>query len=207
MTTMLRRFGHIVEHAPNNIAGALRQAPAMAGFVGMAQVAPQSDDPWQIEGGDPWAAGAATMLSTPSQPSQSPPAAAAAQAAAPQESYPAVEHAEAYDSGTDTDTSSAMSNTPLNYQANEYRGLSPWQIDAKLFWEMKKAKRTWRRHMNKPTRKVRRFLNNNDGYFKGKGKGNGKGGRRFAFLETMNDSTIDEVFYGGKMEKPWQRKA
>ena len=75
--------------------------------------------------------------------------------------------------------------------------MTPEQLDEHLFWLYQEAKSRWRKHMSKPTRKVRRFIRKRrNGRFKGKGKG--KGHRRFAFLSEMSDEDYDSVFYGGK---------
>ena len=78
--------------------------------------------------------------------------------------------------------------------------MSPSQIDAQIYWEYRAAKRQWRRHMGRPTRKVRKFLKRNTGHrlLRGKGKGRGRGAQRYAFLAELSQDEVDEVFFGGK---------
>ena len=54
--------------------------------------------------------------------------------------------------------------------------------------------------MGKLTRRMRRLL-------KQRGKGTGKGKSRFQFLETLDDDTYDDIFYGGKGGGRGNRKA
>ena len=197
MTAMLRRIGHIIEHAPNNIASALRNPPGtMAGFAGMAAdggggEAP-AQDPWHTEGLDPWAAAAASSSPQAAAPAY-PAAAAPAAGEVPPPPEPYV------DSGTDTDTSSDHSFN-IDYSDQRFANLSPGQIDAKIYWEYGTAKRQWRRHMGRPTRKVRKFLKKNTGHrlLRGKGKGRGRGAQRYAFLAELSQDQVDEVFFGGR---------
>ena len=187
MSTTLRRIGHILEHAPGNIAGALRDRPSSGWFVednfaGMVDASPQSGggtgDPWVDQGLDPWASAAAAY----------PVAASSSEAPVAAASTPASEIA----SGTDTDTESDDA-ASLDYAAAEYTGLTPEQLDEHLFWTYQEAKTKWRKHMHKPTRKVRRFFKK-----RRKGKGKGKGRNRFAFLTEMSDQEYDSMFFGGK---------
>ena len=62
-----------------------------------------------------------------------------------------------------------------------------------MFFQYQEAKANWRKHMHKPTRRVRKFAKRS-----GKGKGGGKGWSRFSFLAEMPDGEYDEFFYGGK---------
>ena len=52
--------------------------------------------------------------------------------------------------------------------------------------------------MNKPTRRVRRFVKRKGKGRSRKGTGRGRGKRRFAFLGDMMDNEIDNLFFGGK---------
>ena len=70
-------------------------------------------------------------------------------------------------SGSDTDTVSSIGE--LDYNAHELHHMTDAQLDEHLFWQYQHAKSRWRKHMRKPTRKVRRFVKRT-----GKGKG-GKG--------------------------------
>jgi hypothetical protein len=72
------------------------------------------------------------------------------------------------DSGTDTDTSSddgtEVINTTFDINGPEHI------VQEQIYWQMRNAKRLWRRYTHKPVRKVRRFVRKN--------KGKGKGGKR-----------------------------
>ena len=80
----------------------------------------------------------------------------------------------------------------------ELRNLSPHELDDHLFWAYQKAKSRWRKHMQKPVRRVRRFIRRSG---KGKGCSKGKGASRFEFLARMDDFAIDAAFFGGKAGK------
>ena len=214
MSVALRRIGHILEHAPNNIATQLRTPQASgwfvgapssepSGFLGLAgNASPQdggahqpADDPWQTEGLDPWAASGAASSQAPIAPSGG---------AAGSSAFPAHQASpEGYFSGTDTDTASDTSRPVVDYSSAEFHGMTPQQVDEHLFWIYTEAKSRWRKHMNKPTRKARRFVRKNSSHRslrgKGLGKGKGKGGAsRFTFLSEMSEVDYDAIFYGGK---------
>ena len=71
-------------------------------------------------------------------------------------------------SDTDSDTISSFCE-PLNYENDdELQHLEPAEVDEHLFWAYQQAKIRWRRQMQKPVSRVRRFI-------KKKGKGRGKG--------------------------------
>ena len=191
MQLTLRRMGHILEQTPHNIASQLRTAPNRA-F--MAQQTSGAQEPWQAGQQDPWQ----DPASDPWQPAGSQGHAPAAPAMAPQTPQPHSGTESTYYSATVGQYSGADSDTlssdcePINYQEDvELRGITPEQIDAHLFWAYQKAKSRWRRHMQKPVRRTRRFIRR-----KGKGKGRGKGASRYSFLADMNDDEVEEVFFG-----------
>ena len=191
MQLTLRRMGHILEQAPHNVATQLRSAPSRAFMASAASGAGSSawhePDPWQDH--DPWQPGYSTAWS---------PGAASSShaAAAPAEQYDAYYiPTEGGQSATDTETESS-SGAPLDYRGDpELRNLSPHEVNEHLFWTYQKAKSRWRKHMQKPVRRVRRFLRRGG---KGHSKGKGKGSSRFDFLANMDDAVVDTVFFGGK---------
>ena len=191
MQLTLRRMGHILEQTPGNIASQLRAAPNRA-FV--TQQSEGSAEPWQSDQPDPWQNPAADpWQASASMPGQAQAAASSSQPAARDAGQGGAYYAPAAegDSGTDTDTISSLCE-PLNYQEEEeLRGMTPEQMDAHLFWTYQRAKSRWRRHMQKPVRRARRFIRR-----KGKGKGRGKGASRFSFLADMDDTEVEETFFG-----------
>ena len=100
--------------------------------------------------------------------------------------------------GTDTDTASSIEDQTLADPVIDALPLA--QQDEHYFWNYQRGKSQWRRHMKKPTRKVRRFVKT-----KGKGKGNGK--HRFSFLSTMGDEEYDGIFFGGKGKSKGTRRS
>ena len=169
LSMSLRRMGHILESSYGNIASQLQRQPTRQFFAGpggsgwQTTVAPNADpleDPWH-QGADPWAAAAP----------QSNPSFATWQGAAPQAAQQfqmtAAPQEETIDSGTDTDTESSGDEMP-DYR--ECSGMTPAQVDSHLYWQYQRAKSNWRRHMNKPTRRARRFVKRRFG---------GKGGKSF----------------------------
>ena len=119
---------------------------------------------------------------------------------APDSAFPANETVIPIDNGTDTDTLSSYG--AEEFDDTDVQGMTPAEVDEHLFWAYQRSKSRWRRHMHKPTRRVRRFLKRRG---KGKGKGRGKGGKGFgrgqswfSFMTEMTDDEIDEVFFGRK---------
>ena len=76
-------------------------------------------------------------------------------------------------SGTDTDTSSDDGIEPLDITV-DMNG-TEHEVQERVYWQMRNAKRQWRRFSHKPLRKVRRLIR------KRKGKGNG-GRKSVSFL-------------------------
>ena len=213
MLMMMRRMGHILENSAHNLAHQLRTPPASVfptwggggtyqqqppGLAFPAALANAAPDPWATA--DPWGGGGVAA--------QHPPAAAYpgiptahpwntdAWTAPQAHAYPAL----AVDTGdgTDTDTASSIEDqTPADPAIDS---LPLAQQDEHYFWNYQKGKSQWRRHMKKPTRKVRRFV-------KTKGKGKGKGKHRFSFLSTMGDDEYDSIFFGGKGKSKGKRRS
>ena len=197
MQLTLRRMGHILEQAPGNVASHLRSASSRAYMVDTAGDA--GANPWQEP--DPW------LDQDPWQPVYSPSARSPGAAASSQEQHDAY-YVPSADGQSDTDTETeSSSGAPLDYRGDpELQNLSPQQIDEHLFWTYQQAKSRWRKHMQKPVRRVRKFLRRS-GKGKARGKGKGKGSSRFDFLANMDDSAVDAVFFGGKGKPKGKRRS
>ena len=120
-------------------------------------------DPWTQPELDPWGqAGAAA-----SEPATWAGAAAWSPPTAPDTAFLAgTAGANAWDSGTDTDTSDDDGTETLDDQ--DLRGLEHLRAQEQAFWAYRTAKRRWRRYTGEPVRRARRFA-------KRQGKGKGKG--------------------------------
>ena len=103
-----------------------------------------------------------------------------------------------YDSGTDTDTASSEGNTTYDLDFLPEIASHPGAVAQYLFWTSERAKKAWRSYMQKPVRKVRRFL-----WKTGKGTGKGKGGgKRFGkgngtvpqHLASLQDAQMEQLF-------------
>ena len=181
----MRRMGHILEGSPNNIASQLRAPPAGAFFTGFGAEQPaEQQDPWAT-GPDPWG-GSGTYAAVPTQPSAAGPSNAM---------VPAAAYWTDQDSGTDSDTISSVGNT--QHDESDLIGLTGEQRSEQIWWAYEKSKSRWRKLMNKPTRKTRRFIKKNHTGPKGKGK------QRFAFLGNLSDEDIANAFYGKGNKKGW----
>ena len=209
MCMTIRRMGHIRENAPHNIAHALRgdrgntmfaESPNMAFPVTpYAQAAPAAPDPWMTA--DPWGGQAANLPQAfqqqqsampetwsnqhhQSQPTQSP------------QAFPIQTQWQAGESDADTDSNTESSlGDAINYAAPEFAGLTHPQISEKLWWNMARSKSLWRKHMNKPVRKARRFFKKSFPQLR-QPKGKGKG--RYHAMTNMDAHQHDQVFFGGK---------
>ena len=171
--TSLRRMGHIIEHAPGNIASALRSKGSggkgqQLYFAGQEQEVGwgQSEHSW-AEPEHSWAGPAMSHESPDDWGS---------------------------DAGTDTDTQSSQGEPfpdPLP-EGDE-------DVTEQLYWAYQQAKSQWRRHMQKPVRAVRRFARR---YLRNKGKGKGSFGKGkgrpnvSAFLAALDDAEVAQVFKG-----------
>ena len=174
LRVQLRRMGHVLEHAPGNIASSLRDnnARGQRAFLLNPEAEPpegQRPEQWPEPSGYGWAGAA----------------------------MPADEHDnDDSEAGTDTDTASS-SGMPYPEPLPE----GEEDVTEQLFWAYQHAKSQWRRHMQKPTRAVRRFTRR---YIRTKGKGKGRG-RGFpgkgrpnvgAFLAALEEHEVEQVFKG-----------
>ena len=91
------------------------------------------------------------------------------------------------DADTDSNIESSLGED-INYAAQEFTGLTTQQISEKLWWAISRSKNLWRKHMQKPVRKARRFFKRSFPQLR-QPKGKGKG-RYNAMIQT------DELRYG-----------
>ena len=211
LETQLRRIGHIVENSPHNLGSYTRsqrhsnQHFAIDGWTGdawptdgdaQAYVVGQGQpDPW-AGGNDPWTVGA---QQAPQQATAyTPPA------NAQQQQYLAGA-ADDDDEFTDSETDSSDAED-LDYAAMGLTTYTPAQTDEHMYWQYRQAKKNWRSHMRKPTRRIRRFFKRRKGKGKGAPSAKGKGKRRFAFLEAATTEEWDSQFYGGKSRSKGKRR-
>ncbi|CAE7940212.1 unnamed protein product [Symbiodinium sp. KB8] len=196
LKVQLRRMGHILERSPGNIAASLR---------GPGGLHPNSTRTYLAE------AGAGTQ---PPQPSAESWGEGWSQSAVPtwhaSDSYsqPHAEpvwYAEDSDNGTDTDTASSSGETVVP-QATPEGDTDPSSLTEYLFWAYTRAKAAWRKHLNKPTRAVRRHTRRYI-YSRSKGlkgfKGKGYKGRPnvSTFLAELGDDEVEYVFKGMRKGK------
>ena len=176
----LRRVGRVLERSYGNIATSLT-VPPQHGFA-TAQAFPAGAPDWSAQpaeshpSGDPWAAPGATDPWGGTIPPNN-------------AAYPAGMPAAA--SSGDAAADSSSSETASRYGECDYSGMAgytPAQVDEELFFEYQRAKHQWRKHMGRPTRRVRSFVKR-----KGKGKG-GKGKNRYNSLPAMPDEEYDQIF-------------
>ena len=192
LKTQLRRMGHVLEHAPGNIASSLRsqRTPGRQNFWAHTETEtpssvwhategnmPNAWDTYPEHGGAPntnWeteSAGTTAWL---------------------------AQDFEISDGNTDTDTSSSDGATELPACTPEGSHDDP-AIGEHLFWAYQRAKSQWRRCSQKPTRTVRRHVRRfirNKGAGKGyrpKGKGKGRPNPS-AFLASLSDEEVQQVF-------------
>ena len=206
----LRRMGHILEHAPNNIANALRsgqrptflaQSTETQAFVAQPGVSSNSamwpdagtgnaymaQDGYAAQGWGSSGSGfsgwgeSSTIVSEPANAWW-------------------TELDDAWGSDTDTDTASSTGETVLPQETPE--GLTDdAAVGEHLFWAYARAKAQWRKFMGRPTRSVRRFTRKFISR-KGKGKGKGKGRPNVsAFLASLYDSEVEQLFLGMRKGK------
>ncbi len=192
MCTSLRRFGHITEGTPGNIAAGLQgftrqarlgayhgveQQPTQDTFFGNLQTNQAPQDPYgetqpqalDAVSQDPFVLwGAAPQQGERQAPETWDNAGA----------FPVGEEP----SGTDTDTSSD-DGEEADDGGPDISRMSNVEAAEALFGHYRKGKRQWRRFTGKPVRKFRRFVKKS---FFGKGKGKGKGKRR-SFMYTADD--------------------
>ena len=146
----LRRVGHILENNTGNIASLLRNNNPNATptfFQNVIEDSNHTTSAYMMDVGEP----GHNYSLVPQQDMFS-----------PMTGTYYGEEAE-LDSGTDSDTISSLGDT-LHPPASG----STQEAGQEIFWAYQQAKSRWRQYMNKPTRKVRRFV-------RGKGKSKGKG--------------------------------
>ena len=214
MCTQLRRFGHISENAPGNIATAL-QGPFRQARPGAYLAQQDQDGPWHAAQGtlarfNPGSSertffGEDAAESNPGsfwdsllpqpydgQDNEAFPTTDYGYQPISEQAYAA--HAEMEeDDGTDTDTSSddGLEEIPLP----DTTQLSERDAAEQIYMAYRRAKRTWRRFTGKPVRRFRRAIKfQKRRHWKGKGKGRGKG-KGNGFFWT-NDDTL--VYLKGK---------
>ena len=183
--TGLRRMGHILEHAPGNLATALQGGGAPAGAFFMDG---QDDaDGWQADA-DNW-----------TQQQYAAPAPAWGGQTTWQQDVPENQVAlladQDFDSGTDSDTASSEGNTQYELEVPPEIANHPGAVAQHLFWAYERAKRAWRSYMQKPVRRVRRFLRR-------KGKGTGKGQAKYGkgkgsvphYLASLDGHQAEQLF-------------
>ena len=203
LATQLRRFGHISEGSPGNIASALqgpmRQARPGAYFADDTPAVGEQEaerltasESHQAFFGDSASSGVPTYH-LPHQDEQlplAPWAAVGGSRAADTRgdtswAYPASswEGDHEMDSGTDTDTSSDSGTEEIDDPALQH--MSQTEAAEHVYLQYRRAKRKWRRFTNKPVRRFRRVIK----HFRHKGrrKGKGKGGGR-PFFWTQDDT-------------------
>ncbi|CAE7455818.1 unnamed protein product [Symbiodinium natans] len=148
LKTQLRRMGHILEHAPGNIAASLRpqRNATCQNFWAQAEVEATSSV-WHAAEGEAsnvWDAHPDASMAPGSGWGTEQPSATAWMA----------QEFEVSDGGTDTDTASSDGGTELPPCTPEGSYDDP-AIGEHLFWAYQKAKSQWRRWSQKPTRTVR----------------------------------------------------
>ena len=193
LVTALRRMGHVIERNPGNLASLLHPGHQAPTFFADGALAPtQAADPWHQPGGnDPWAQ---TFLQY--RPMGSTPAASGGQeawnswqptnatATTATETYFTADYES--DNGTDSDTISSCGDH--NYESPLPLTSSPAEVASNLFWAYQTAKAKWRSYMDRPVRKVRRFIRRKGkGIGKGKLRTKGKGGGTIHFLQNLHD--------------------
>ena len=159
-------MGHILEGAPNNLASQIQRRQGQRQYFFGEQEShfgtPAPLEQWRNE-----------MRDSPG-------------GCAPGGTYtsreePAVYETQAqeemdFESGTDTDTESDVDDEPFEMPEGIPADSSPDAVAEALFWAYTKAKGAWRKFMQKPVRKLRRFIRRP--VRKGKGKFKGKGHKR-----------------------------
>ena len=167
-------MGHILEGTPGNISNQLRQSPGQ-GFSANGSQAPaafmtnaEAVDQWNM-GADPWSQPNGWSGRAPQ------PLGYGAPPAPPAPPQPSAAFMAVGDDDTDSETASTVGEP--DYTDPALQRLSPNQMDEHLFLQYQRSKSNWRKHMHKPTRRVRKFVKRS-----GKGKGGGKGWSRFSFL-------------------------
>ena len=189
MEGALRRMGHILANSPDNIAQQLRHAPGnrhplymmSQGWVQQQPVQSWTQPAWQD---GQWQQSTYSWNGNPGWNQPMYPSVPWTGSAPP---LPVADTTYQGDSETDSETVSSVGLNQYDYSDIPADG-TPDQKAEQLFWAYQRAKGRWRRFMNKPNRRVRRFF---------KRKGVGKGKSSGAFLMSFNDQEIDSMFFGG----------
>ena len=206
MTTQLRRFGHITENYPGNIAsslhGPLRQARPGA-YWSLADDNPTAEyyftgnnaDTSQSGNNpaDPWSHMGAQGFGSP-PPDHTVPS--GGHWAEPGYYFDQNTNSDQTTDRPDTDeeSSSATSSDDLSEELHEpeLEGMDDHQAAEHIFFKFKRYRKMWRRFTGRPVRKFRRVLKHHKRRrHKGKGKGKhfGKGSSRGgSFMWTQSDS-------------------
>ncbi|CAE7255900.1 unnamed protein product [Symbiodinium microadriaticum] len=201
LKTQLRRMGHIVEHAPGNIAAALRSRSSHPQYLATEQghnnldsqqsafVAYGGAEQAHVSGAGGWGYGSDNIEGISSS---------IAQPAGGADAHAAYLAEMDSDGATDTDTASSTGMTEVPTATPE-----GWTDDTSLqehlFWSYSRAKATWRKFMARPTRAVRRFTRRHISRFSSKGKGKRwpKGRPNVAaFLTSITDDEAAQIFAG-----------
>ncbi len=203
LCTALRRFGHITENAPGNIASGLRgNQPSRPGTY-FGEEEQEQQQPQTFFGNDSNAPPATTPGGRPLSESSGN---QASQGAWGQDvdwnatnvgggpmsephttqAFPVVDNGDVTE--TDTDTSDEDEDDFVG--APDVSRMSEEQAHETLYWAYKRAKKQWRRFTGKPVRKFRRFIKRS---FKGKGKG-----RRYMYTQ---DDVVALLAQKGKRRK------
>ena len=216
MTLAVRRMARIIEGHPGNLAQSL-QAPANM-FATPDQQNPQDGGPngvayptWNSYGQHPaWNNYQPMGLGAADPMNAAPPWQAAGSAQNPAGQYSGYNNQQSQDpgynyqsigedSGTESDTSSDYEDyDQADYNRTQYEpavaNMTPEQQDHHYWQTYRSAKRNYRSHFRKPTRRVRRFAKRRG--FGRKGKGRGK--HRFHFLSQLPDEEYDTYFGSNK---------
>ena len=206
LKTQLRRMGHIVEHAPGNIAAALRSRSSHPQYLATEQgqnnldsqqsafVAYGGAEQAHVSGAGGWGYGSDNVEGISSS---------IAQPAGGADAHAAYLAEMDSDGATDTDTASSTGMTEVPTATPE-----GWTDDTSfqehLFWSYSRAKATWRKFMARPTRAVRRFTRRHISRFSSKGKGKRwpKGRPNVAaFLTSITDDEAAQIFAGFRARK------
>ncbi len=185
LQVLLRRMGHVLEHSPGNLAAALGRGGPPRGHFFMGEQQPETQHPAQDGWGsyDDWTGQSGRYQQLPSEPAY------------------LGSGADDVDSGTDSDTASSLGESTYDLSTAdipaEMRG-NESAVAQSLFWAYERAKKAWRSFMQKPTRRVRRYLKKK-GYTKGKGKYGGK--RAGQFLADLSEEQTEGIFAGFRKGK------
>jgi len=188
MFVMLRRMGHILEQSPGNLATALQGGgPRTSTFLTSDESVQQStwNDQQEHAPAASWGQSASSPVSFGGQQWDT--------WGTESDSQAAFLADYGYDSGTDTDTASSEGATTYELDVPPEIASHPGAVAQHLFWAYERAKKAWRSYMQKPVRRVRRYLKT-----KGKGKGKSKHGKGKGslphYLASLQDDQTEQLF-------------